>query len=78
MTDPFGSMSSFLSQFRGFAANPMQFLAQRGIQGQNPAEIVQGLLNSGRMTQQQFNQYQRMAKQIQSNPMFGQMFGNTP
>lgn len=31
----------------------------------NPQQIVQNLLNSGRMSQQQFNQLQQMANQIQ-------------
>lgn len=35
----------------------------------NPEQIVRGLLNSGRMTQDQFNQLSQQASQIQ------QMFG---
>lgn len=32
----------------------------------NPRDAVQQLLNSGQMTQQQFNQYSQMANQIMS------------
>lgn len=31
----------------------------------NPRETVQGLLNSGRMTQDQYNQLEQMARQFQ-------------
>ena len=30
----------------------------------NPQQMVQQLLNSGRMTQEQFNQYKQMAEQM--------------
>lgn len=82
MNDPFGSMQGFLGQFRNFMRNPMQFFMQRrmnlpqGVDISNPQQaqqMIQNLMNSGQMTQQQFNQLQGMAKQIQSNPMFQQM-----
>ena len=44
---------------------------------QDPQAAVQAMLNSGQMTQEQFNQLQQMAKQIQSNPVFMQMFGDS-
>lgn len=78
MPDPFGSMQGFLNKFCGFMQNPAQMLMGRGLPQnamQNPQATVQQLLNSGQMTQDQFNQLQRMAKQIQGNPMFAQMFG---
>lgn len=81
MFDPFGSMGGFLNQFKGFMANPMQYLMQRKLPGlpqnfmQNPQAVVQQMLNSGQMSQQQFNQLQQMAHKIQSNPQFMQMFG---
>lgn len=31
---------------------------------QNPKDVVQGLLNSGQMSQQQFNQFSQMANKI--------------
>lgn len=82
MFDPFGSMSGFLNQFRGFMSNPMQFLMQRKLSNfpqdfmKNPQAAVQQMLNSGQMSQQQFNQLQQMAHKIQSNPQFMQMFGH--
>lgn len=79
--DPFGSMRGFIGQFQGFMQNPMQYMMQRRLnlpQGamQNPEAAVRQMLNSGQMSQQQFNQLQNMAQQIQRNPQFRQMFGN--
>lgn len=51
-----GSMMSRLQQFAGTVNG-------------NPEQIVRGLLSSGRMSQQQFNQLSQQASQIQ------QMFG---
>ena len=79
MNDPFGSMGGFLNQFKGFIQNPMQFFAQRKMNlpqdvMQNPQAAVQQLLNSGQMSQSQFDQLQKMAQQIAGNPQFMQMF----
>lgn len=79
MTDPFGSMTGFINQFRGFMQNPLQFLMQRRLNltqdvMQNPQAAVQQLMNSGQMSQAQFNQLQQMAKQITNSPQFAQMF----
>lgn len=74
--DPFGSMQNFMSQFQGFMQNPMQMLSQRlGVQGNDPSQMIQQLMNSGKMSQNDYNNLQRIAKQIQQNPSFMQMFG---
>lgn len=44
-------------QFEAFARNFQQ-------SGQNPQALVQQLLNSGKMTQAQFNHYRDIANQI--------------
>lgn len=52
-----------------FQSNPMQMLAQRFNLPQNindPQQIIQYLLNSGQITQEQVNQ----AMQMKNNPMF--------
>ena len=79
MNDPFGSMGGFLNQFRGFIQNPVQFLMQRRLNISqealnNPQEAVQQLMNSGQMSQTQFNQLRQTASQIVNNPQFAQMF----
>lgn len=45
----------FKQQFDAFAQN---------FKNSNPQQIVQNLLNSGKMTQEQFNQYRNIANQI--------------
>ena len=75
MNDP---ISNIMTQFQSFMRNPVQFLIQNRLPQnalQNPAQAVQQLMNSGQMSQQQFNQLQQMAKQIQNNPMFAQIIG---
>lgn len=55
-------LMQMLPQLKG---NPMQFLSQRGIQipqgMTNPQQIVQQMLNSGRITQAQVDQARQMA-----------------
>ena len=74
MRDPFGSMGGFMNQFNQFMRNPMQVLSQRipGMpMGMNdPNQIIQSLMNSGRMSQEQYNYFNQIAKQIQNNPQF--------
>lgn len=53
---PFGNMLGLVQQFKQFRD---QF------QG-DPRQQVQNLLDSGQMTQNQFNQLQQMAQQFQS------------
>lgn len=54
--NPFGNMVNMMSQFQQFKSN---------FQG-DPRQKVQELLNSGRMTQEQFNQLSQLAQQFQS------------
>ena len=51
-----GNLQNLIQQFNQFKST---------FQG-NPQQQVQGLLNSGRMSQAQFNQLQKMAQQLQS------------
>lgn len=53
---PFGNMANLLKQFNQFKST------FRG----NPQEKVQELLNSGQMTQAQFNQLSDLARQFQN------------
>ena len=71
--------SNLLAQFQSFKQNPTQFMLQRNIpQGalQDPAGTIQNLLNSGQMSQAQFNQLQQMAVQLRNNPMFAPLLSN--
>ena len=49
--------AQFMQQFQAYAKQFQQ-------NGQNPQQIVQQLLNSGKMTQAQFNQLRNIANQI--------------
>lgn len=66
--------NQFFNSFRGFMGNPMQMLMQRMNIPQNmandPNAIIQHLMNSGQMNQNQYNQLKRTAEQIQNNPQF--------
>ena len=72
MFNPMQMMNMF-NQFRG---NPMQTLSQFGVPQNmnNPSQVIQYLMNSGKMSQQQYNQLQQMAGQMQNNPQYQQMF----
>lgn len=77
MTDPFGSMQGFMNQFRGFMQNPMQMMMQKKLNlpanwMQDPRGAVQQLMNSGAMSQSQFNQLQQISGQIMQMPQFQQ------
>lgn len=54
----FGNMQNFMNQFNQFKQN---------FGNQNPQQMVQQLLDSGKMSQQQFNQLSQMANQIMGN-----------
>lgn len=74
------SFDAFANQFRGFMGNPIQMMAQYNInfpQGMsnNPNDMIQQLMNEGKMNQQMYNQLKQTAGQIRNNPMFRQMFG---
>lgn len=53
--NPLGNMFNFINQYNQF---------KNSFQG-DPKAKVQELLNSGRMTQEQYNQLQAMAKQLE-------------
>lgn len=56
----FGNYQNFQNQFNNF---------QKQMSGVNPQEAVQQLLNSGQMSQQQFNQICGLANQIMGRRM---------
>lgn len=65
---------NLLQIVNGLKSNPMSILSQYGLNiPQNinsPQDIVQHLLNTGQINQDQVNQ----AKQMQNNPMFKNLF----
>lgn len=63
-----------LQMISNLQQNPMQILRQAGLNIPNgvnsPQDIIQHLLNSGQITQEQVNQ----AQQMQKSPMFANLF----
>ena len=63
-----------LQMISNLQQNPMQILRQAGLNIPNginsPQDIIQHLLNSGQITQEQVNQ----AQQMQRSPMFANLF----
>ena len=68
-------MNDILSMMKNLMNNPMQVLMQKGFNlpeniGNNPQAIIQHLLNTNQITQDQLNQ----AMQMRGNPMFKGLF----
>lgn len=78
MANPFYAAMGGANGSQGGPMNMMQafqkFMQQN--QGKNPNEMIQQMLSSGKLNQQQLNQAQQMAKQMEG-PLSGlkEMFG---
>ena len=59
MNIPFGNMINFMQQYQQF----MNMRNQLGM-GNNPNQIIQNMMNSGRITQSQYNNTQNLANMI--------------
>lgn len=72
-------MNPNMQAFMQFMQNPAAFFQARGMQmpPQNamnsPADMIQYMMNSGGISQQQYNNAAAQAKQLQNNPQFMQM-----
>ena len=68
-----------MQAFMQFIQNPAAAFQQRGLPVppqnamQNPQSMIQYMLNSGGISQDQYNQAAAQAKQLQNNPQFMQM-----
>lgn len=68
-----------MQAFMQFMQNPAAFFQARGMQmpPQNamnsPADMIQYMMNSGGISQAQYNNAAAQAKQLQNNPQFMQM-----
>ena len=65
--------------FMHFVQNPVAYFQQRGLKMppqeamQNPNSLIQYMLNSGGVSQEQYNAAAAQARQLQQNPQFMQM-----
>lgn len=67
MNMPFGNIGNLIQGYQQFMAQKEQFLFQIPKEmGSNPNQIIQNLMNSGRISQSQYNQAKTLADQIQS------------
>lgn len=64
-----GNVKDIMDFYQRFRKNPMQMLQQRfnipqNVNLSNPNDIIQHLLNTGQVTQEQVNNAMRMSKQF--------------
>lgn len=64
-----GNMKDIMDMYNRFRQNPLQMLQQRfnipqNVNIQNPNDIIQHLLNTGQITQNQVNQAMSMRNQF--------------
>ena len=69
---------NLLNDFQSFMSNPIQFMAQRKLNIPQqylsyPNGTIQYLMNSGRITQDQYNRAVNMSNQLQKDPNFMKM-----
>lgn len=65
------NMAQLLQQLQSLQQNPLGFLQNLGLtvpqNMSNPNDIIQYLMNSGRFTQQQYEQARQIAAQLKKN-----------
>lgn len=72
-------MNPNMQAFMQFMQNPAAYFQQRGMQMppqnamRSPADMIQYMMNSGGISQAQYNNAAAQAKQLQNNPQFMQM-----
>lgn len=81
MIDPFGSMQTMIQQLQAFRTNPMGYMMQRKLNIPNeymndPQQATQYLMNTGKISQEQYNWAVSEANKLQKNPQFMQMLLN--
>lgn len=70
MNNPMMGMGNMMGMLQQLKANPMQFLMQRrfnlpqGMQANDPQEIINYLVQSGQVSQQQINSAYQMAQRF--------------
>lgn len=66
MNMPFGNFNNFIQGYQQFMSQKEQFLSQiPNEMGSNPNQIIQNMMNSGRISQDQYNQAKNLANQLQ-------------
>lgn len=71
------NVKTLLNLYTQFKQNPSQFLSQINVPNEymnDPQGAIQYLMNSGKITQEQYNFANNQLKELQNNPLFKQMF----
>ena len=71
------NVKALLNLYTQFKQNPSQFLSQINVPNEymnDPQGAIQYLMNSGKITQEQYNFANNQIKELQNNPLFKQMF----
>lgn len=73
-------INNFMGQFKQFMGNPMQYMTMMKLNipreyMNSPDDAIQYLMNTGKLSQEQYNYLNRRAKEIQNDPNFKQMMG---
>ena len=74
-------MNNMFQNFMNFMQNPMQFIVKSNLNIpqqylNNPNDAIQYLLNSGRITQDQYNKAVQQANMLKKNPEFNRYLNN--
>ena len=71
------NVKALLNLYTQFKQNPSQFLSQINVPNEymnDPQGAIQYLMNSGKITQEQYNFANNQLKELQNNPLFKQLF----
>ena len=72
-----GNIQNFVNDFNQLMSNPVQFAMKHfGVSeniAKDPDAIIQQMMQSGKISQGQYNAARRAAMQIQNNPLFQQL-----
>ena len=71
------NIKALFNAYAQFKKNPNQMLKQLNIPDEyqnNPQGAIQYLMNSGRISQADYNNANNQLKQMQNNPLFKQLF----
>ena len=62
-------MNNIMAQFRQFMQNPQQYIQKMGVPTENmrnPEDVINYLMRSGKVTQDQYNRAAQMAGQLRN------------
>ena len=71
------NIGNLLNMYSQLMQNPTQMLQKMNIPSEyanNPQGAIQYLMNTGKISQEQYNNANNQLKQLQNNPLFNQYF----